>query len=93
VLTEIKPKSFKIDSNTKASDVPALEKAWKAQQQEKYIRLYLELIEVIVINLSNQVPEYLFELFTEYRKLVPSLGEKELGYGLVCSCLNKSEFI
>lgn len=24
VLTEIKPKSFKIDSNTKASDVPAL---------------------------------------------------------------------
>lgn len=32
VLTEIKPKPFKVDNTMKASDVPALEKAWKIQQ-------------------------------------------------------------
>lgn len=33
VLVEIKPKTFKVDNTMKAADVPALEKAWKVQQQ------------------------------------------------------------
>lgn len=66
ILTEIKPKPFKIDSsmtNMKADQVALLEKEWKTKEQENYLRLYLELIEVIVKNLDNFVPEYLAEYF------------------------------
>jgi hypothetical protein len=45
-----------------------------------------------VTKLDKKIPDFMLELFTEYRKLVPELGEKELGFGLVCCCLNKSKF-
>lgn len=54
--------------------------------------MYLELIEIVVTKLDKKIPDYMLELFTEYRKLVLELGEKELGFGLVCCCLNKSKF-
>lgn len=58
VLAEIKPKTFKVDNNMKASEVPALEKAWKIQQKEENIKMYLELIENIVINLDRKIPDF-----------------------------------
>lgn len=71
-------------TNMKADQVALLEKEWKAKEQESYLRLYLELIEVIVKNLDHFVPQYLADYFEDYRKMKPELNERELGYALVC---------
>lgn len=68
----------------KPHEVQAREKEWKAKQQQNYIRLFFELIEVIVNSLTTKVPPYTDELFNDYRKLKPALDEKELGYAFVC---------
>jgi hypothetical protein len=48
------------------------------------LRLYIELIEVIVRALDNKVPTYMADLFDEYRRMKPAFDEKELGYAFVC---------
>jgi hypothetical protein len=54
ILQEIRPRPFKLDASTgnlKGEQVAVLEKEWKAREQENYLRLYIELIEVIVRSL------------------------------------------
>lgn len=61
-MTDIRPKPFKLDSSMgslKGDQVAVLEKEWKVREQENYLRLYIELIEVIVRSLDTTVPEYL----------------------------------
>jgi hypothetical protein len=92
VLSEIKPKPFKVTSTMKASDVPALEKAWKQKETSNYIQLYLELMEVIVNNLDTKVPSFLLNFFVDYLKLRPDPNERELGYAFVCCSTSKVKF-
>lgn len=77
--------------NLKGDQVAVLEKEWKAREQENYLRLYIELIEVIVKNLDNIVPAYLSDLFDEYRRMKPDFNEKELGYAFVCYALKRDK--
>jgi len=75
VFAEIRPKTFKAIPGTGAAEVQALEKVWKQTQNDEYSKLYLELIETIVINLdTSNVPEFIVELYDDYIKLRPSLN-------------------
>jgi len=76
----------------KAHEVPKLEKAWKDNENQKYISMYLEMLEVIVSNLNNRIPTFLLPLFVDYLRLRPEPNEKELGYGFVCCCTDKKKF-
>jgi hypothetical protein len=94
ILQEIRPRPFKLDASTgnlKGEQVAVLEKEWKAREHENYLRLYIELIEVIVRSLENTVPAYLADLFDEYRRLKPAFNEKELGYAFVCNALKRDK--
>lgn len=50
------------------------------------------MLEVIVSNLSYKIPPFLLNLYVDYLKLRPEPNEKELGYGFVCSCTDKTKF-
>lgn len=75
----------------KPDQISVLEKEWKLKEQENYLRLYLELLEVIITNLDTTVPVYLCEMFEDYRKLRSNLNEKELGYAFVCNTLKREK--
>jgi septation ring formation regulator EzrA len=94
ILAEIRPRPFKLDSsmgNLKSDQVTVLEKEWKVREQENYLRLYIELIEVIVRSLETTVPAYLADLFDDYRRMKPAFNEKELGYAFVCFALKRDK--
>lgn len=55
------------------------------------MKLYIELLEVIVKSLDTIVPVYLSELFDDYRKMKPAFNEKELGYAFVCYALKRDK--
>lgn len=91
ILVEIKPKPFRFDASMKAENLATLEKEWKLKEQEQYVRLYFELIEVVVSNLGLKVPTYLSDMFDDFKKLRTTLNEKELGYAFVCYCLKREK--
>lgn len=94
ILQEIRPRPFKLDASTgglRGEQVAQLEKEWKAREQENYLRLYIELVEVIVRSLDTTVPAYLADLLDEYRRLRPDFNEKELGYAFVSYALKRDK--
>ena len=59
IMQEIQPKPFKVPQGVGSVKAVELEKEWKAKELEQYIRGFSELLDVIIRNLQDKVPEFI----------------------------------